>query len=156
MNTNNAPEQIELPISDWFIYQHRGRWHISKRGNFDLYLSDTSLWIDVLVKDLVAMRPQVSESEGANDPDWQWLVGKEYYLGTVEDVCGETATLTYGDDTFRIRISELLEEDEKCRLRKPAEPNGDTRKLREVIGYAIARLEDDEIEQALNTLKVAR
>ncbi len=45
--------------------------------------------------------------------DWDWLIGKQFSLGTVVSVLGNTATVERGDERFRVLVCELLEEHDK-------------------------------------------
>lgn len=49
-----------------------------------------------------------------DENQWRWLIGRRFRLGKVLDVCEDTATVLHGDDTTRILIAEIVE-DELCR-----------------------------------------
>jgi hypothetical protein len=49
--------------------------------------------------------------------EWNWLIGRRLSLGTVIDICNETATVRHGREETRMLLSELLEEDYKSQDR---------------------------------------
>lgn len=173
MNTNNAPERIELG----------GGWAFVQYGleNVGLYkldipdVRDTGLVFEKqsVLKYAAAMQPQVSESDEAVLSSVESLLRK-----TAERVTnhngdlGVNGTVGYSEccDIYiahkmlssaiaRHRQPAFVAEKSALEIyegRQPAAVSADAVRMREAIGYAIARLEDDEVDQALNTLKVAR
>lgn len=141
---NAAPERIELPAGYWIGQHVQGTYPRAGYVNYHLIdpkgrqiamfrncISNTDSTGEKFAKAMnAAAQPEAVTKAG--NVDWSWLVGKEFYLGTVEEVSGDTASMVRGDDHYRIRISELLEEQSK---RPTAE--ADLAKAREIIAELV-------------------
>lgn len=70
------------------------------------YYNAKEIIVDYIAK-LEAAQPV--QAEVLMMEDWDWLVGKSFYIGEVISVHDGCATMQDGDDEFRIRIGELLQ-----------------------------------------------